>query len=77
MAKIKGKTEKEPSQKIWEEMNKKLKAIESLLILQLIQNGVEAKQIEKVLQVEKIASTNIPKSFPVNELKKKNGKTKK
>jgi len=62
--------------KIWVEMNNRLKAIESLLILQLIQGGAEAKQIEKVLQIDKIAPTNIPKSFPVSDLKKKDGKTK-
>ena len=68
--------DKEKINNLLENMNERLLAIESLLILQLIQNGAEAKQIEKVLQIKKIAPTNISKSFSVNELKKKNDKTK-
>ena len=47
------------------EINEKLQSIENLLILQLIQNGASAKQIEKVLQVKNVAPTNIPKSFSI------------
>ena len=57
-----------------EELNEKLQSIENLLILQLIQNGANARQIEKVLQIKNVASTNIPKSFPIKELQKKNAK---
>ena len=59
--------------KQFKEIGEKLGAIEKLLILQLIQGGATAKQIEKALQVKKIAPTNISKSFPVKELQKKNG----
>ena len=54
------------------EINEKLQSIENLLILQLIQNGASAKQIEKVLQVKNVAPTNIPKSFSIKGLQKKN-----
>lgn len=60
--------------KILKEVNEKLQAIENLLILQLIQNGATAKQIEAVLQVGKVAPTNIPKSFSIKDLKRKNAK---
>jgi len=60
--------------KILKEMNEKLQAIEDLLILQLIQNGASAKQIEKVLQVKNIAPTNIPKYFSIKDLRRKNAK---
>ena len=62
------------TEKILKEINEKLQSIENLLILQLLQNGATAKQIEKVLQVEKVAPTNIPKSFSIKELQKKNAK---
>jgi len=42
------------------EFKEKLQAIENLLILQLIQGGATAKQIEKVLQIESFSQTNIP-----------------
>jgi len=58
---------------IIKEMSGKLQSIENLLILQLIQGGATAKQIEKALQVKKVAPTNIPQSFSVKELQKKNG----
>ena len=60
--------------KLPKEINEKLQAIENLLILQLIQGGATAKQIEKVLQVKNVAPTNIPKSFSVKELQRKNVK---
>ena len=62
------------TEKLLKEINDRLQAIENLLILQLIQNGASAKQIEKVLQVKNVAPTNIPKSFSIRELQKKNDK---
>jgi hypothetical protein len=59
-------------EKQFKEMNEKLQAIENLLILQLIQGGATAGQIEKVLQVKSFASTNIPKSFSIKDLRRKN-----
>ena len=56
------------------EVKEKLQAIENLLILQLIQGGASAKQIEAVLQVKSLAPTNIPMSFSVKELQKKEAK---
>ena len=69
---MKKKAREKSEKEILEEINEKLQAIENLLILQLIQNGANAKQIEKVLQVKNIAPTNIPQSFSVKGLQKKN-----
>ena len=66
--------EKEMTERLLKELNEKLQAIENLLILQLIQDGATAKQIEKVLQVKKVAPTNIPQSFSIKELQRKNAK---
>ena len=66
----KNKTEPDPLKDIKD----KLQAIENLLILQLIQNGAQADQIEKALQVKNVAPTNIPKSFSVRELQRKEAK---
>ncbi len=52
------------------ELKEELTSIRSLLILQLIQNGANAKQIEDVLKVKKIAPSNIPKSFSIKKLKR-------
>ena len=62
------------SEKLLIGISEKLQAIENLLILQLIQNGAQADQIEQVLQVKNVAPTNIPKSFSVRELQKKKAK---
>ena len=58
------------------EIKDNIQTIKNLLILHLIQNGAQADQIEKVLQVKNVASTNIPKSFSIRELQKKEGKRK-
>ena len=54
----------------FKELKEELTSIKSLMILQLIQNGASAKQIEAVLKVKKIAPSNIPKSFSIKKLKK-------
>ncbi|MDO8528381.1 MAG: hypothetical protein Q7S06_00630 [Nanoarchaeota archaeon] len=48
-----------------------LTQIESLLILQLLQNGATPEQIETVLKVKNIYPSNINASFPIKKLKKK------
>ncbi len=52
------------------EMKEELADIKNLLILQLLQNGATAKQIEIVLSIKKVAPSNIPKSFPIKKLRK-------
>jgi len=44
--------------------------IESLLILQLLQGGTSPEQIETVLKIKNIYSSNIRASFPIKKLKK-------
>jgi len=51
-------------------VKEELAAIKNLLILQLIQNGASAKQIEAVLSVKNVAPSNIPKSFSIKKLRK-------
>lgn len=61
-------------EKQFKELKGELISIKSLLILQLIQGGANAKQIEEVLKVGKIAPSNISKSFSIKKLKRgKNG----
>lgn len=58
--------------KLLKELNEKMQAVENLLILQLIQNGVTTEQISEVLQVKSVAPSNIRASFPIKKLQKKN-----
>jgi len=51
-------------------IKEELANIKNLLILQLIQNGASAKQIEAVLSIKKVAPSNISKSFSIKKLRK-------
>ena len=55
------------------EILESLTQIKSLLILQLLQEGVTTDQIETALKVKNIYPSNIKASFPTKKLKKKNG----
>jgi hypothetical protein len=62
------------TEKLLKEISRKLTAIESLIILQLIQGGTSTAQISEVLKVESINPSNISDSLPVKKLKKRNEK---
>ena len=53
-----------------ERLKENLIQIESLLILQLLQGGTSPEQIETVLKIKNIYSSNIRASFPIKKLKK-------
>lgn len=53
------------------ELKESLRSIESLLILQLLRQGVTTEQIEIVLKIKNIYPSNIKTSFPIKKLKKK------
>jgi hypothetical protein len=60
--------------KLLQELNEKVQAVENLLILQLIQNGATADQIETSLKAKSFSPTNLSAYFPIKKLQKKNAK---
>jgi len=62
---------KDNTEKLLTKLNDKMQAIENLLILQLIQNGVTSEQISIALKVKSINPSNISDSLSVIKLKKK------